>query len=152
LVELRRSVADLVPAGLVRDLLVKARLELEVAHQSCGDEVLLAEVVIEAGSAVAAEVAGRELTLVALGQGLALGELEVLRGDHDPSKARARPPLAASAMAVAQCLGILNLILDATTQASSLERFSHDDLLQLASGDPPGTLPPAGQRSAIPQV
>jgi Domain of unknown function (DUF892) len=44
--ELRRVAADLVPAGLVCDLEVKARFEFKVAHQSCGHKVLLAEVVI----------------------------------------------------------------------------------------------------------
>src|SRR5215213_10468389 len=110
--ELRCVVPDRVPAGLVGDLLVKARGEFEVAHQPCGHEVLRAEVVIEARSAVAAEVAGRELALVALDQVLALGEPEVLRGHYDPCKARARPPLAATAVTVTQCLGVLNLVLD----------------------------------------
>ena len=58
LVELRRLVADLVPAGLVRDLLVEARLHVEVAHEPGGDEVHLAEVVVQARAAAAAEVAG----------------------------------------------------------------------------------------------
>ena len=61
LVELRRVVADLVPPSLVCDLLVEARLEVEVAHQPGGHEVHLAEVVVQAGPAIAAEVARRQL-------------------------------------------------------------------------------------------
>jgi hypothetical protein len=36
---------------------------------------------------------------------------------------------------VTQCLGVLNLVLDAAAQASSLERFSHHDPLGLALND-----------------
>src|SRR5215211_300548 len=147
--ELRCVVPDRVPAGLVGDLLVKARGEFEVAHQPCGHEVLRAEVVIEARSAVAAEVAGRELALVALDQVLALGEPEVLRGHYDPCKARARPPLAATAVTVTQCLGVLNLVLDTAAQASSLERFSHRTPTRVVVERFAATLPPS--RTSTPE-
>src|ERR1035437_4024478 len=148
--ELRSVVADLVPAGLVRDLEVEARIELEVAHQPCGHEVLLAEVVIEAGSAVAAEVAGSELALVALDQVLALGELEALLGHDHPCQARARPPLAASAVTVPARLRVLYLVLHTAAQASSLERLSHRDTLSSwYLNDPRATLPPASRLGAI---
>ena len=41
------------PPGLVCDLLVEARLEVEVPHQPGGHEVDLAEVVVQAGPAAA---------------------------------------------------------------------------------------------------
>src|SRR5580693_6219893 len=109
--ELRRVATDLVPAGLVGDLEVETWIEIEVAHQAGRDEVLAAEVVVDARPAVAAEVAGREFALVRLHQVLALGELEVLVGHDHSGEARARPPLATGAVTVPQGFRILDLVL-----------------------------------------
>src|SRR5262245_34850608 len=132
---LRCLVADLVPGGLVCDLEVEARVERKLAHQARSHEVLLAEIVVQAGSAVATEVARRELALVARHQVLAFGEPEVLLGHDHAGETRARPALAAGAVAVAQRLGIANLVLHPTAQASSLERLRHDGLSRVAVDD-----------------
>src|ERR1051326_467339 len=116
------------PAGLVCDLEVKGWLERKLAHQPCGHKILLAEIVVEAGSAVATEVARRELTLIPLHQVLAFGDPKVFLRHHHACEARTCPSLTASAVTVAQRLGLVKLILNAATQASSLERFSHDGL------------------------
>src|SRR5437763_8684030 len=119
--ELRSVVADLMPAGLVRDLEMKAGLKVEFAHQPCRHEVLLTKIVINARSAFAAEVTGRELTLIARDQLFALGELEILLSHNYSCEARTGPPLAASAVTIPQGLRVSNLILHTTAQASSLD-------------------------------
>ncbi len=124
---LRRVAADLVPACLVGDQLVEARAHVEVGHQACGNEVDARQVVIEARPAVAAEVARRELALVALDEILALREPEVLlRHDH-AGQARSGPALAARAVAVPQRLRIGDLVLHAAAEAGSGERLGHGD-------------------------
>src|SRR3954451_11363079 len=100
--ELRRVVADLVPARLVGHLLVEAGAKVELRHQAGGHEVDGAEVVVEAGSAVAAEVPRGQLALVGLHQVLALGEPEVFLRHHHARQAGAGPVLTTRAMAVAQ--------------------------------------------------
>src|SRR5205823_1938577 len=86
--ELRRVVADLVPARLVGHLLVEAGAKVEVLPQAGGHEVDGAEVVVEAGSAVAAEVPRGQVALVGLHQVLALGEPEALLRHHHTGRAR----------------------------------------------------------------
>jgi hypothetical protein len=107
---------------------VEAGGEVEIAHQARRDEVLVAEVVVDAGAAVAAEVAGGELAFVGLDQVVAVGQREVLFGDDDAGEARAGPPLTAGAMAVAHRLRIFDLIRDTATQAGPGQRCSHDEL------------------------
>ena len=78
----RRSRAS----GLVGDLLVKARSEFDVAHQSCGHEVLRAEGRHRGIDPQLLEKLRRAIALglEALDQVLALGEPEVLRGLRRP--------------------------------------------------------------------
>src|SRR6185312_8679998 len=122
---LRRVPPDLHPVGLVGDLEVERRLHVEVAHQAGGHEVLLAEVVVQARAAVAAEVPRGELALVAADELLALREAEVLLRDDHAGEARARPALAARAVAVTEGLGIRDLVLDLAAEAGSRERLTH---------------------------
>src|SRR4051794_20618311 len=125
--ELRRVVADLVPARLVGHLLVEAGAKVELRHQAGGHEVDGAEVVVEAGSAVAAEVPRGQLALVGLHQVLALGEPEVFLRHHHARQAGAGPVLTTRAMAVAQRLRVLHLVLHAVAQAGPLECLRHHD-------------------------
>ena len=57
--ELRSIAADVVPASLVGDLEVETRIKVELAHQACRHEVVIAEVVIKAGAANAEKLRGR---------------------------------------------------------------------------------------------
>src|SRR5689334_18798952 len=104
---------------------MEGRLHVELAHQAGRDEVLLAEVVVEARTAVAAEVPGCELALVPADQLLALREAEVLLRDDHAREARSRPALAAGAVAVAEPFGVRHLVLDLAAEAGSLERLTH---------------------------
>src|SRR6201996_4700165 len=118
-------VADLLPGGFEGDLEVEGGFHVEVAHQAGGDEVVVAEVVIDGAAAVAAEVARGELGFVGFDHVVAVGQGEVLFGDDDAGQVRTRPPLATSAMAVAHRLRIFDLVGDAAAEAAPFERVGH---------------------------
>src|SRR5262249_24530925 len=76
--------------------------------------VILAQVVIQARPAVAAEMARRELALISPNDVLALGKPEVVLGHDYPGQARSGPPLAARAVTVTHRLRVPNLVRPAT--------------------------------------
>src|SRR4029079_10828318 len=113
-------------------------LHVEVGHGAGRDEVDVPEVVVEAGAAVAAESARRQVALVGLHQVLALGEPEVLLRHHDAGQARPDPVLTARAVAVAQRLRIGALELHSAAEACARERLRHDDPLPMVGRNDPG--------------
>src|SRR6476469_5427872 len=104
---------------------MEARLEVQIAHEPGGDEVLLDKVVVEAGTAVAAEVAGREVALVAADEALPLRDLEIASVDEDAGQTRTRPALASGAVADTHALGVSHLVLHSATQTGAFQRLGH---------------------------
>ena len=135
---LGRVVADRLPGRLVRDLQMEAGLKVEFAHQPSRHEVLLAKIVVQAGAAVAAEMAGRELALIAPDEIVTTRKSEVVLVHDHCGQARSRPPLTASAVADTHAFWVLKLVLHTTTQASASLCVGHGILPRVSSDMRPG--------------